>query len=73
MDDLPRRVPALPTHQHESVESARTEAERLVRMTGRKAYLLEVVADCSADLPTEAPVRWRLSDKAIVAVTAGAK
>ena len=59
-----------PKHQHNSVESAREEAERLVRMTGRRVLLLEHIATCSTDFPSAPPVKWQLSDKAIIAVSA---
>ncbi len=49
-----------PTFRHNSIESARQEAERLTRQTGRRAYVLETRQ--AVEL-APAPVKWTETDE----------
>lgn len=47
---------ACPNKRHAEKQDAINEAERLVRQTGERYYILEVIGEV---VPTQAPVEWR--------------
>lgn len=45
-------------YRHWTLSSAKTEAERLARLTGETVYVFECIGKCKSDIKWETPTLW---------------